>query len=431
MKRAVAIFAGVAMVCLVAYLSWLNPTAVEFRFTPTRSVQAPLAALMVFAFVVGLLLVLAVVMIQAGRRAFVAWWQDRQQRRIERIDRWEEQGEELVWSGDAQHGRALLHKAWQRRPESAHAVLALATSYHETGELQRELLLLLEAVNHHASNPDVLLALADAHRAAGDRAAAVEVLERVRALHPHAPRVLRVLRDLYVESERWRDAATLQEALLMELRDIDHAGREREYLNVLRYQAGIRLPDASARRQALEAIADSRSGSIPVLISLGDALVAEGHADEASVLWERALRSTPRTVLVERLTGLASEPHHRERLRTLLRKLRTDQVQADNVRLLSAQLCLTDGDAEHAARELEALQAPEQAPAAVLHHLWGEVHRRRGQQEQALSAYAHTTDASAAYHCSVCQRSAGTWVGYCSQCGHWDSYRSAVEIDAR
>src|SRR5437870_2277913 len=117
MRRALTILVGVGMVCLVAYLSWLNPTPVDFRLSPSRTVHdAPLAALLVFAFVTGTIPILAVVMIQAGRRAIASWRQDRQQRRIDRIDEWEEHGEQLVWSGDTQRGRTLLHKAWQRRP---------------------------------------------------------------------------------------------------------------------------------------------------------------------------------------------------------------------------------------------------------------------------------------------------------------------------
>ncbi len=427
MKRALAILVGVAIVCAIAYLSWLNPTAVEFRFTPARSVQAPLAALMILACVIGVLLVLSVVMIQAGRRAFVTWWQGRQQRRTERIEEWEERGEALVWHGEIQQGRALLHKAWQRRPESAHAVLALAASYQDTGELDRARVLLAEAAQQHHTNPDVLFALAEAHRAAGETTACIEVFERLRALQPRAPRALRALRDRYVEAKRWQDAAGLQESLRAELRDPEQAAREREYLTALRYQAGTALPEAAARVLALETLADSRSDSVPVLVSLGDALLAAGRRDEASVLWERALRSTPRTVLVERLAAIATEARHRERLGTLLRKLRRDQVQADNVHLLTAELHLTDGNADDAARELDAVADAQNAPP-LLQDLWAEVHRRRGQLEQALNAYARGAGKQRLYHCNVCERTADEWTGYCIACGGWDSYRSAVEI---
>ncbi len=423
MKRALAILVGAAIVCAVAYLSWLNPAAVEFHLSPARSVEAPLAALIVFAAVGGALLVVAAGLIQAGRRALVR----RRQRRTERIDEWEDRGAQLVWDGDAQPGRALLQKAWRRRPQSPRAILALAASFRETGELQRARVLLAEAARAPKATPDVLLVLADAHHAAGDDVACVEVLERLRALQPRAPRVLRALRDRYVEARRWADAAMLQEALLVELRDPDCAGREREYLTALRHQAGISLSEARARVQALEALADRRGVSVPIAVSLGDALLAVGRRDEASVVWERALRTVPRTVLVERLSGIATEPRHRERLRALLQRLRSDQVQADNMRLLSAELHLADGNAPEAAALLEATHNPGDAPA-LLHTLWGDVYCRRGQLELAVSAYARAGGRGRSYRCSVCQRTVSEWTGWCPACGSWDSYRSDVEI---
>ena len=431
MKRALAILVGAAMVCVVAYVSWLNPTPVEFRLTPTRAIEAPLAALIAFAFITGALMILAVVMIQAGRRAIVTWRQGRQQRRTERIVDWQERGEQLVWEGNPQQGRALLHKAWQRRPESARAVLALAASYHDTGDFHRARELLSNAADRQHTNPDLLFALAEMHRAAGDRAASIEVLERLRALRPHSARVLRALRDLYVDARRWHDAAALQDALLAEVRDgARQATGEREYLTVLRYQASVGLSDPEARVRALETLADSRTESVPALVSLGDALRAGGRNGEASVLWERALRSQPRTIFVERLANMAVEPRHRERLRAQLRKLRSDHIQADNIHLLAAQLHLADDNADEAARELDAIQNPGNAPA-LFHRLWGEVHRRRGQLEEAILAFGRAERGSTGYRCRVCERTAPEWTGYCLQCGQWDSYRSDVEIGVR
>jgi uncharacterized protein HemY len=272
-----------------------------------------------------------------------------------------------------------------------------------------------------------LLALAETHAAVGDHAAALAVLERLRALRPDSPRVLRALRDAYVEAERWAEATAVQEGLVKQVRDTGQGAGERTTLIALRYQAAIHLGEASSRIQALEALADSRGGSVPVWVSLGDALVANGHPDEASAVWERALRAQPRTVFVERLASIATSERHRERLRTLLRKLRSDQVRPDMVRLLSAQLYLEDGDAEQAARELEALQNPAAAPPAR-HRLWAEVYRRRGQLEQAVTAYANSQGALLVYQCTACSRGVPAWQGYCPNCGSWDSYRTEAEI---
>lgn len=427
MKRALAVVIGVAMVCLVAYLSWLNPAAVEFRLTTARSIQAPLAVLIVFAFVVGVMLVCTVVAIQAGRRALTAWWHGREQRRIERIETWQEHGAELIWKGETHQGRALLQKAWQRRPEHPVALLALADSLCETGEYRRASELLGQAANQSPTSPDILFALARTHRYAGDGVAAIAVLERLRALHPYAPRVLRALRDAYRDAGRWADATAVQETLTAQIHDPVLAATERTCLGALRYQVATNLDEPTARVEALEALADSRGCGLPVWVSLGDALLASGRADEASVVWERALRTHPHTVLVGRLASIATEERHRDRLRTLLRKLRSDQVRADMVRLLAAMLHLQDGHTEQAAQELDGLQQPEAAPPYV-HRLWAQVHRQRGQLEQALATYAKAPGNAPAYRCAACGRLTPEWTGYCTQCHAWDSYRSEVEI---
>jgi uncharacterized protein HemY len=427
MKRALAVILGVVMVCLVAYLSWLNPAAVEFRLTPARSIHAPLSVLVILAFVVGLLLVFMAVLIQAGRRALVAWWQGRQQRRDERIENWQERGSELIWRGETQQGRVLLQKAWQHRPEDARALLVLADSFCDTGEFRRAAQLLADAANRDEADPDILLALAHAHRCDGDRAAGVAVLERLHALRPNAPRALRALLDAHIEGERWTEAAGLQEALVGQVRDPTQVAHERARLAALRYQVAVHVDDLPGRVQALEGLADSRAGSVPLWVSLGDAFLASERRDEASLVWERALRTQARTVLVERLASIATENRHRERLRNLMRKLRSDQVRPDMVRLLTAQLYLEDGDTDQAARELDALQDPANV-SRFAQRLRAEIYRQRGNLEEAVSAYAKAPADDMAYRCTVCDRRLHEWSGYCVRCHSLDSYRSEVEI---
>ena len=427
MKRALAVILGVVMVCLVAYLSWLNPAAVEFRLTPGRSIHAPLSVLVVLSFVIGLLLVLTAGLIQAGRRALVAWRLGRQQRLEERIENWQERGSELIWRGDLQQGRALLQKAWQRRPEDARALLTLAESYLDTGDFHRATQLLSEAASQQEANPDVLFALAEAYRRAEDRAASLTILERLHALRPHSPRAVRALRDAYIDGERWTEAVNLQEGLLAQVRDPAQLARERACLSALRYQLAIHVEDLPARVQALEALADSRAGNVPLWVSLGDAFVSSDRRDEASVVWERALRTQARTVFVERLASIATENRHRERLRNLLRKLRSDQVRPDMVRLLTAQLLLEDGETDQAARELDAVQNPANLPPFA-QRLRAEIYRQRGNLEEAVTAYAKAPVDDTVYRCSVCERRVIDWTGYCMRCHTLDSYRSEVEI---
>jgi len=427
MKRALVLVTGLVGVCSVAYLAWLNPTAVVFYFSPARNITAPLAVLIAFAFAAGALLIGTMAVLQAGRRAVTAWRYGRRQRRGDRIDTWTAQGRHLLRDGEQQQGRAVLQKAWRRQPEEASALLALVESLCDTGESRQARVLLEESARRHHTDPDILLALAETHRQAGNAAASIEVLERVRALHPRWPRALRALRDRYVDTGRWSDAAAVQDGLMAELRDPDTIARAGERLTTLRYRAAAAITDPNARVEALEALAERHGAVFPILIGLGDSLAAVGRPADASVVWERALRTTPRTVAVDRLVGIATDRSHRERIRMLLRRLRTDQVRLDNIRLLVAEILLADGQVDEAAQHLDAVHAPSEAPA-LLHTLWGDVYRRRGLLEQAAAAYGRGDSRTRRYICRPCARTEPLWQAVCPTCGQWDSYRASVEI---
>lgn len=428
MKRLLAGIVAVILAGAVIYLVSVNLTVTDFRLTPNLTVSLPLGGLMVSSFLTGAILAFTVVLLQGVRKAVSNWRQTRQRRKRERIDTWEERGEQLMWQGDPKHGRPLLEKAWRNRPESTYAVLSLAASYRATGEIARERQFLTEAVSKtHHTNPDVLLALARAHQAAGDRTAALEVLERLRALHPKAPAVLEAVRDAYVSAGRWQDAVGPQEALVAELRDAERVAQEQDLLMVLRYQTALEVEDPSARAAALEELSDRRTPVVPVSLSLGDALVTLGRLDDAVAVWERGLRNKPRSAFVQRLADLASENKHRDRLCNLLQKLRGDGVRTDHVHLLVAHLWLRSGKVTEAENELAHIQDIDGVPAFA-HHVRGEIYRSQGQLERAVEELSRAQPDPWAYRCLKCGHAGTDCHGRCPACGAWDSHRAAVEI---
>lgn len=430
MKRIFAVLGAAVFVVVVVYLVATNLAVTEFRLTPTFTVSLPLGGLMVSSFLAGATLAVAAVVLQGARKAISNWRQTRQRRKRERVDTWEEHGEQLMWQGDAKHGRALLEKAWRSRPDSTYAVLSLAASYRATGEIRRERQFLSEAATKtHHTNPDVLLALAQAHAADGDGAAALEVLERLRALHPKAPPVLAAVRDAYIAAGRWHDAVPAQEALVAELRDAERTAQEQDRLLVLRYQAALQKDNPADRAEALEALADRRPPVVPIAVSLGDALATVGRLDEAVAVWERALRTKPRSVFVQRLADLATDGKSRDRLSGLLHKLRGDSVRTDNVRLLAAHLLMLSGRAADAEKELALVQDVDALPAFA-HRLRGEIYRSQGQAERAVEELLRAQPDPWAYRCIGCGHAGNDCHGRCPACGSWDSHRAAVEIAA-
>lgn len=426
MRRAV--LASVLLVALVLYLVFLNSETTNFHIAPDVTMRWNTGALVGGAFIAGVLVAFVVGSVQAGWRAWAAWRSGRRERQALRIDEWEESGTKLLWSGELARARALLHKAWQRRPDDPYAALLLASSFKATGELHRARGVLYDAAAQYHTHPEVLLALAEVHRELGEVGARIEVLERLRALYPRAPQALRALRDAYIDGERWSAAAQTQESLIALLPDPEVARREEETLLCLRYQTAVRLTDPHERLRALESLASARRVPAPVYVALGDELAAAHRIADASAAWERGLRQHARTVFVDRLLRIATEPKHRERLRTLLHKLR-DSIDSDALHVWLAETFLADKDAEQAARELEAVQTP----ASVIpdfDRLWAEVHRLRGQVDQSLQAFARACRELPSYRCRACEHVSADWIGVCPKCHGWDTVRARVEIAA-
>ncbi|MCX8072915.1 MAG: tetratricopeptide repeat protein [Candidatus Binatia bacterium] len=424
MRRAVVV--SLLLVALLLYLVFLNNETTTFRLAPDIVMQWNTGALVGGAFAAGVLLAFVVGSIQSGLRAWSAWRSGRRERRALRVDEWEESGAKFLWGGEIARARALLHKAWQRRPEDPHAALLLANSFRATGELHRARGVLHDAAAQYHTHPEVLMTLAEVHRELGELGPRIEVLERLRALYPRSPQALRALRDAYIDAERWGPAAQVQETLIPVLPDPEVVAREQELLLSLRYQTAIHLSDPQERVLALENLASSRRAPVPVYVALGDELAAAHRLADASAAWERGLKQHARSVFVHRLLRIASEPKHRDRLRTLLRKLR-DGVDADAVRIWLAETFVADQDAENAARELEAIEVPATVVPDI-DRLWGEVHRLRGQFDQSIHAYARACREQPLYHCQKCEHVSADWIGVCPKCHGWDTLRARIEI---
>ena len=423
MKRIVVIAAALVVIASLAYLLWLNPAVVDFQFAREQSLRVPLGWLLVFAVVAGVLLaVLGSVLQQLGRA--VSGWRLRHQRRVaDRIAGWERSGLALAWEGELDQARRLLLKAWRRAPRNQGPALALASSYMDTQEFAKAVEVLRQAVTHDASDVDVRYTLSEALRRNGEVAEAIRMLETVRVQHPRAARALTGLRDLYRQAGRWHDVAQVQDAYLHSLTSPERTSAERERLLHFRYQAAMSLEDTDARIEALHGVLQLDRSYVPAIVSLGDGLVSAGRAQEAAKTWERALRTTPCLVLMQRL--MAQQQSERDRQRTLgvMRKL--PQIDDDTIHFFAARAAFDEGKFDVAARELQAVRKQDH-PA--LYRLWADIHRQRGLVRDALKAFAQLTEATAVADsppCPFCHRSVQA-KDASPTCRYWDGYRAAI-----
>lgn len=427
MRRILFGVAAVLAIGLCFFIAWLNPSMVEFRFWMSQSIALQLGWLLIFTFLAGVLLTVCGVSLQQLGRRMSGWRERRKVRQEERAGAWRESGAALAWDGDLSRGRALLKRAWRSRPDSGAAALALAASYADTGEYPAARQVLEEALAREPHDADLRYALGEILRRSGEIDEAIRMLETVRVEHPHAPRALLALRELYERRRSWQDAARVQETYVQTLTDGARAATERQRLVSFRYQAALEIADPSARAAALADIAQSERTFFPAALSLGDALLASGRADEAKKHWERLFRSVPRLVLVERLLAHAGDERERQRIVALVEKQR-QQLEPDAVRLLLARLALGRDDLDAAATELQAVSRQD---SPVVQRHWAEIYQRRGQSAEALRSLTRAADAQSlldGYRCGSCGHAAAEWSGYCAGCDRWDTVRSGIEI---
>lgn len=426
MKRGLLVLGGLALAVAFALLIALNPNEVEFRPTHLHSFRPMLGVLLIITFCAGVATVMFGGALRGVSTRLGEWRAQRRARAAAQAGAWYAEGEAAAWAGELERSRALLRKSWRKRSGNSPAALALATSYLDTGEYAKARDVLQAALEEDSNDPDLRYALGEALRRLGEPAEAIRNLETLRVRFPHAPRVLVSLRELYRETERWREAADVQAAFVDTLPAAERAP-EQVRLTELRYQAAVALGDPAERLAALDAVVQEDRAFVPALVGLGDALVAADRLDDAMKCWEKAFRARPRLVFIERLLAHERSTREHERILALLGKY-WSELDGDGARLLLARAALAAGGFDTAERELRAIGAQE---TPTVQRAWAELHHLRGDHPAAWEAISRAVDrlggAAADHRCSACGRVSEAWTGYCPGCGRWDTYRAAGE----
>lgn len=431
MTRWLAALVGAIVLLLAGYVAFLNPESVELRWTPERSATWPLAAVVLGAFVAGGAVVGSIAGVRAGARGWRSWRAARRARHEAKRQAVVTRAQQLVWAGDYRQARSELLRAERGAvPSDATRLALLAETHLNEDDPAGARRLLEDGLRTIEPEPRLLALLAEAAERTGDLGAAADALERARTLNPESPRLAHRLRAVHIAAGRWAEALAVQGDILLHAHDPATLVREEQALRGLRYQAA--LAEAEPRRAArlLLSIAREDPRFVPAWVAAGDHFERAGRRFAARRAWERGARRRPAVVLLERLERLHASEKKPERTARLYHRLRRRHPESPAVALLLARHLITQGRLDEAEAVLNTLPSAA-AGHRLVHVLWGELHRARGNHSLAAETYARAFGADLGvvvpFRCAACRCATEAWSGYCEGCKQWGTLEATVE----
>lgn len=419
-----------ALVIAAGYVVFLNPDPVEVHLTPERSGTWPLAGVLLVSFAAGGVTVGVVAAMQAGARRWRGWRSARRGRRETRRADTVARAQQLVWAGDYRQARNELLRGEGDVPTDSERIVLLAETHLHEGDAAEARKVLEAGLLRVGLEPRLLDLVAEAAERSGDVRGAADALERARLARPDSPRLARRLRDVYARAGRWSEALGLQGDILLRIHDPATLAREESVLRGLRYQAALAEPEPRRAARLLLALAREDPTFLPAWVGAGDLLAQAGRRFAARRVWERGVRHRPAAVLLERLERLNASEGKPERTARLYRRLQRRHRDSGAVPLMFARHLIVQGRLDEATEVLNALGGAVAAHPLV-HVLWGEVHRRRGNHSVAAETYARAFGGELGvltpFRCSGCRRAAPAWTGYCEECRRWGTLEARVE----
>jgi len=406
----------------------------EHTFHFWGGIDLPVGLTLILFLVAGMMITLLAGLTREASR-LMEGWRSRQASRIsEEIE--EEYGRGLSAVLEGRDDEALGHFRAVLERDSRHFNTLL-----KLGEVMRSQERYEEAVEyhrkaHHLKDDDArpLYALVEDYEAKGDLERARTVLGRIIALKRDSISAWRKLRWLHMKEGSWAKALAAHQRVEKRLNMRDPRDR-----SDARFGLGIRFEiagDLLAAGEAKDAAAALRKlikdepRFLPAYVRLGEALRAQGLANEAIEVWYQGFEVTGSpiflTVLEEHFLQQEQPLAAIEALKRCVARARRDTLPKFYLGKLFFRLEMLDD----ALSVLQALDG-RASYAPTLHYLLGRIHERRRNHRDAAMEYRKVIKemelVQLEYRCSACRQTRADWAPRCANCGEWNT----IEVDFR
>jgi len=413
---------------LIGFAAYQNPQTIDFKFFQGASFTAPLSVLVLFAFCLGALIVLGVMIIRDIRRASrLRKERKTQKRETEKMAVYTATLENLLWGNPADVS-ARLEKMKKSFKEDAR-LLRVRLELYKRLEEWRAAYQVVSQLRAQTEPPDTELLMDEGTLAdkAGlpDKALEVfrEILEQKRDYLP----ALKGIRDILIRQENWEEAINFQDRIVRAEGKTEKA-TEQEMLFTLRYRLAKTLllpPGAGTAKQEkgiklIRALMKKSPDNSAFPVLLGHYYQRREQKKEAVKIWETAFSKTGNAYFLYLMEKILRED---ERLDEVLKRYgKAYRATPGNpeTAFLYARVCLETDHTDEAEKVLSSL--PEEAwehPAFGL--LKADLLIRQKKEKEAFDACRRGIEqeklTEMSLVCGTCGNREAQWQDICPACG--------------
>ncbi|MGK7344741.1 MAG: hypothetical protein ACNS63_02905 [Candidatus Nitrospinota bacterium M3_3B_026] len=415
-----------ALLAGLLYITVLNTALLPVTLYPGLELGLPLAVIIMGAFSLGVLAVMALYFYDALADSLSGLKKSASTKRAQRVKSLYEAGAERLMMQRRRAAEKLFKKALAHDPDHVPSLAALGRMRREDGAVSEAIKLHSKARGLDEDNLSVMFELAEDYAAAEQFANAVSVLEKTRTLAGRSLPPLVRIRDIYLRTRHFPGALATQREIVS-LAPWDRADEERRMLAALTYEnalsdlAGGRLSEAES---GFKAVLRGDDQFVPAYLKLAEMDERQGRRKDAVKILEKGFRVTGSIVILMALVSLLTSAGDIDKAIAELKWARGVLPGEDVIRLFLAEAHLRKADYAAARREIDSLDG-RLSGMTLFHLVEGKARRGENNIDLALDSLeeAYRCELATFFHftCSACGALSPEYAGRCRTCGAWNT----------
>lgn len=421
------VFSIIIFLVMLSILAFFNKGTIDLTVWEGVTYEIPVVALILISAAVGTFSMFVTVAVRDARRYIGNWQEQRQHKKVLKIQNLYSKGLDAFFACRYDEAEELFMRIIDEDSSHINALLRMGDVFFNKKDFVKAKDFYAKANELQSRNLEVLFSLEKVFEAQQRWAEALRYLDNILEIDDENPRALYRKREIFEKGKRWEDVVDVQYKILKS--DIPSGQKEQEQKNLLgyKYEMGshyLREDNTYKAVRVLKSVVRTDKDFIAAYLSLAEAYLKDGNAEETEDILMKGFDATSSLVLLARLEDHLIAIGEPGKIIDLYQK--AVQERAGNLQLqyFLAKLYYRLEMIDYAFETATAIDTTT-FDSSDLHLLLGNVYERRMQYDRAVEEYRKALKAEkpliVPFCCSNCNYTSGEWAGRCPECKQWNT----------